>query len=428
MSRKRSIPSYCLHKASGQAVVRINGRDHYLGAHGSPQSYTRYAELVARLASSGEPAPSIVQDLTVSELLLAHDDWAQTYYQKAGRPTRSLANVRRPLALVRQLFGSARAADFGPLALDQVRRHMISLDWARRHINQAVGTIRRTWKWAAARQLVPLSAYQALMTLDGLRAGKSQARESAPVGPAPEASIQAALAMLRRVPAAMLWVQLLTGARAGEVCAMRAGQLERTGDVWLYRPATHKTAHLGRQRLIPLGPRAVALIEPWLPFRCPLCGSEGRRIRLGYRDGLCGPCADRAAEECLCGPWPDGTIDGVIFSPRQADLDWRQELRARRRSKVQPSQEHRRKRHPRRPPGEEYRPGSYNSAIRRACLAAGVPPFHSHQLRHSAATRLRAEFGIEVARAVLGHSHVGTTEIYALADLQKAIEAMRRCG
>ena len=32
------IPAYCLHKASGQAVVRLNGRDVYLGGHDTPES------------------------------------------------------------------------------------------------------------------------------------------------------------------------------------------------------------------------------------------------------------------------------------------------------------------------------------------------------------------------------------------------------
>jgi hypothetical protein len=36
--RPNSIPSYCLHKASGKAVVRLDGVDHYLGPHGSPES------------------------------------------------------------------------------------------------------------------------------------------------------------------------------------------------------------------------------------------------------------------------------------------------------------------------------------------------------------------------------------------------------
>ena len=32
---KRKLPSYRLHKASGQAVVTLSGRDDYLGPYGS---------------------------------------------------------------------------------------------------------------------------------------------------------------------------------------------------------------------------------------------------------------------------------------------------------------------------------------------------------------------------------------------------------
>ena len=37
MPRKKN-PSYRFHKARNCAVVTINGRDHYLGAHDSPES------------------------------------------------------------------------------------------------------------------------------------------------------------------------------------------------------------------------------------------------------------------------------------------------------------------------------------------------------------------------------------------------------
>ena len=33
----RRIPSLCLHKATGQAVVRLDGRDVYCGLYGTPQ-------------------------------------------------------------------------------------------------------------------------------------------------------------------------------------------------------------------------------------------------------------------------------------------------------------------------------------------------------------------------------------------------------
>ena len=40
-------PKYRKHKASGQALVTLNGRDFYLGPHGSPESRADYDRLVA---------------------------------------------------------------------------------------------------------------------------------------------------------------------------------------------------------------------------------------------------------------------------------------------------------------------------------------------------------------------------------------------
>ena len=45
--RAGKIPSYCRHRASGRAVVRIDGKDHYLGPYGSPESHEEYERLIA---------------------------------------------------------------------------------------------------------------------------------------------------------------------------------------------------------------------------------------------------------------------------------------------------------------------------------------------------------------------------------------------
>ena len=47
MPKQIRRPAYQLHKATGQAKVRIDGRDFYLGLYGSPESRERYDELVA---------------------------------------------------------------------------------------------------------------------------------------------------------------------------------------------------------------------------------------------------------------------------------------------------------------------------------------------------------------------------------------------
>jgi site-specific recombinase XerC len=57
-----------------------------------------------------------------------------------------------------------------------------------------------------------------------------------------------------------------------------------------------------------------------------------------------------------------------------------------------------------------------------------VPVWSPNQLRHNAATRIRAEFGIEAARVILGHASVATSEIYAEADKDKAKQIIGKLG
>lgn len=432
MGRTRGIPQYCLHKASGRAVVRINGRDHYLGPWGTQESKRKYQELIAGYLAEGE-AGLIRKDpsLTVVELAAAYLDY---YAQIAGGP-KQMERVRRCCSLLVEQHGETEARHFGPQALAAVRQQMVDLGWSRGHVNECAGVLKRLFKWAVSRELIGVQIHQALSTLEGLRRGRTTAREPEPVLPAEETAIAAALPFLRRVLKDMVEVHLLTGARPGELCSMRASQVDRSGAVWIYTPASHKMAHAGRSRVIYLGPRAQALLEPHWPLRCGSCGLEDRRRRLAWREGLCGPCADlleeggaaaASADPNTAQPLPPA--DGYLFSPQEAVRDWREEQRAARRSKVQPSQASRAKRSPARPPGEHYTSGSYNYAIRRACLSAGVAPWHAHQLRHNAATRLKEEFGWDVARIILGHSNVSTTAIYAEDERRKAIEAMLASG
>jgi hypothetical protein len=53
MSR-RSFPRYGHHKATAQARVRIDGKDHYLGEYGSPESHRLYARLISEWQSRQE--------------------------------------------------------------------------------------------------------------------------------------------------------------------------------------------------------------------------------------------------------------------------------------------------------------------------------------------------------------------------------------
>src|SRR4051794_16116920 len=84
MSKRSSkTPSLCLHKATGQAVVRIDGKDHYLGKYGSPESQAEYDRLIAEWLGNGRrlPPPTAADGLSIAELILSYWRWAEGYYR-----------------------------------------------------------------------------------------------------------------------------------------------------------------------------------------------------------------------------------------------------------------------------------------------------------------------------------------------------------
>ena len=79
------------------------------------------------------------------------------------------------------------------------------------------------------------------------------------------AVVKATLPHLTAPLAAMVKLQLLTGARPGEIASLRPRDVDRSDPAsWVYRPGSHKTEHHGRDRVIVLGPRAQKVLRPWL--------------------------------------------------------------------------------------------------------------------------------------------------------------------
>ena len=76
-------------------------------------------------------------------------------------------------------------------------------------------------------------------------------------------------------------------------------------------------------------------------------------------------------------------------------------------------------------PGLKYTRHSYRVAVQRACKRAGIPAWSPRQLRHTRATMIRQAYGLEAAKAVLGHADTKITEIYAERDLELAMQVMR---
>jgi integrase len=248
---------------------------------------------------------------------------------------------------VKRLYGDTPAGDFGPLALKVVRDAMIKADWARSYINLQTRRIVRMFKFAIANQMVPPAVLQGLQAVEGLRIGKTDARESEPVRPVPEPHVYKIRDHVSRQVWAMIELQLLTGMRPGEVVAMRAGEVDTAArPVWVYRPTTHKTAYR----------RAIArACDQAFPPSAPLARGE-----------------------------------------KETNKAWTARLT----------------------PDQRTQLGEWRRKHR----------WHPHQLRHTAATRLRKQFGLEAAQVILGHKTLSVTELYAEKNVAEAQRIMADAG
>jgi integrase len=204
------------------------------------------------------------------------------------------------------------------------------------------------------------------------------------VKPVAEEQVRAVLPHVSSVIAAMIELQLVTGMRPGEECAMRVCDIDTSDPVRVYRPPHHKTRHHGHSREVFLGPRAKEILRPFLStdlqahvFR-PSAAVAERRMRDHARRTTPPSCGNRPGSNVM--------------------------------------------RNPQRTPGDCYDVDAYRRAIQRGCERAFPPPrelrapersaalrawrrahrWHPHQLRHTAATILRKQHGLEAAQVSSG--------------------------
>lgn len=386
----QAVPKYRKHRASGQAIVTINGRDHYLGPHNSKASKVEYDRLVTEWLSSGRSSSfgAAQPELTVVELVADYLRYAKKYYGAGSHGTfATMKRVARPL---KALYGRTPAAEFGVVQYKAVRQSLIAEDHSRGHVNELMSRMVSIFRWGAADGKIPASVAQTLSIIPGLRKGRTTLRETEPVKPVEMAIVEATLPHLSSIVAAMVRLQLLTGARPGEVCKLRSCDVDRSGEVWKAKLTEHKTAHFGKDRTIFIGPQAQEILLPYL---------------LRATDAFC-------------------------FSPDEAMQQMRSARAAARKTPLscgnRAGTNQRRK--PFRKPGDRYKTGSYAVAIGRACVTAGVEKWSPNQLRHTAGTRVRSEFGLESAQVILGHSSARITEVYAERDLAKGLAVAKAIG
>ncbi|MEO2046297.1 MAG: site-specific integrase [Pirellulales bacterium] len=188
----------------------------------------------------------------------------------------------------------------------------------------------------------------------------------------------------------MVLLQRFSGARPGEICNLRPGDVDRSANPWAYISGSHKTEHYDKTRIVFIGPCGQQVLLPYLL---------------------------RAAE-------------AYCFSPAEVEKAMRAQRSANRKTPMscgnRPGSN--RKRKPKRRPKEKYTTTSYGRAIGRAAEVAGAEAWTPHQLRHSFATEVRKTHGLEAVQVSLGHGHASTSGIYAERDFALAARVAREVG
>ena len=68
---------------------------------------------------------------------------------------------------------------------------MVAAGWARSSINRQISRVRHIFRCEHEHELCHINVWLGLKSVNGLRGGKSNARESAPVRPVPQAYVDA---------------------------------------------------------------------------------------------------------------------------------------------------------------------------------------------------------------------------------------------
>lgn len=385
MPRKSNWPPTIEHHASGYDRVRVTVAGHrhevWLGRTGSQESQERYLQLLTDLKAGRTPhkSPAGPLSATVASIL---DMFIRQHAGRLGKE--ELRLYERAVLPVRRLFGSLTASRFGPDHLEVVRSAMASgtwalpediammnyqrrkwQGWARSVVMAHCNRVRRIWRWAERKRLIPSGSYAHLRTLEPMPPLAPGVRITEPRRAVDEEDFRKLLAHCHSPTIrAILELCWESGMRPGEARKMRLVDLDRSGELWICRPGfgitpygMHKTAHRGHERAIVLNQRCKEILSVFLTA-------------------------------CT-------TSESWIFPSCKGT-------------------------------GRPINGSSLSNAVQQARERAGLLHFFPYTCRHSAKRRVTRQYGIEAARAFLGQRSLESTRRYAAEmDLEEAKRVAR---
>jgi integrase len=328
-----------------------------------------------------DPKPARpVDSRTLFDIAGRYGKYAETKYTRSTEDYR----IKWAVGYLMEFCGQLPIEQFGPLKLQEFQSWLIQKKTlTRKVINSIIRMCRNMFKWAVSQQVADITQYQSLMTVEGLREGHPGTIEKPPISTVRQETWQAIKVYTSTVVFDMLQIQGLTGMRSGELVIMRPADINRQSEIWEYNPP-HKMQYRGQSRTVYFGPQAQAILMKYLQGE--YCFSPA------------------AAQEQL--KKHNHTFLGKHYTPASYRRAIWYALNAEYKARLE----------------------EYKNAKEKPKQKPKPLKFTPHQLRHTAGTRIRAEFGLDASKAALGHKSVKANEVYSELDQRKAMEVAKKIG
>lgn len=351
-------------REDGRAFSRweSHGKDHYRvwGEWGSPEAVAAYRRFAAEWSAGAYEHPTAeAGGVSVGAIVIQWREWVRAEYRKEGRRTSEPAVCQAAALKLVELYGDLPAAEFTPQRLRAVRAAWVDAGLSRGTCNAYAFRVKRCFWWAVGQSLVPPAVYHALQAVENLKPGRTAAPDRPKVTDVSDDAVTAAAAQL---PATDRGAVIRAMVAVQRLTGMRPQHLceMRPGDLDRSAAEWVYTPPPAANKTYHLGRSPRFYLGPRVQaVLAPLLdGCPADRRVFGYR---------------LKGPrFYAVTVDG------------------------------------------------YGKAIRRACRAAGISPWHPHQLRHSLATDVAARTqSIERAAAAIGDTVRTAARVYVHLDPQE---------
>ena len=400
-------PKLCRNKCRNFAYVTVNGKQIYLGKWGTDEAQAAYERFLLNWIKTNrenqpqnQPQPKDPRGgFTVTEMAVAY----VAEYRK--RPVKNRSDLKTFIRIANRLadvFPNYEADRFSVRDLETLRDSFQNEEFtrmgkqqkrSRTYLNKLISRTKTIFSWGSSKEMVSAETVARIKCLQPLRKGLTTAPEPKPRHLIPTEDYKAVLPFLPAYYKDIVEVLHLTGMRPSEICNMKVSEIEKTKNVWIYRPSSHKTAYQGNNRIVPIGKHAQKILKRHLSGR---------------------------------------NEDEYVFTPARAMKSCWDAKRAKRKTPVQPSQQKRDKEHQ----GKyvKYRdridPTTIGRVVSAACKKALEAKKISqswtpYDLRHTAITEVRTKYGAETAQHFAGHSNLDTQRFYdhsALAAASKVAE------